>query len=455
MDRANLHSGDTFARLDALAAARAAIERAEAGAEGAAPWVAGRITLGAYDLERQVWPVNGLTLALPTGDRMEEAVARRVQPDIDTRALSVPMSVEEARDFDATRTAARRRSGPLEFYARIDMGPPRRPDRLAASAQLRELFLFLPQGSPSQPMRVSPAFDRDTAIALLEFEAPAAPESPAVPSAEVSAPASETPSAVTAPRTEARAVPPATPQEPEETWPDTPDLDVARSEWDMLGLQTGMTFAQAQAVLAARDGIVTIFERPRPEPDPASVRATLYQRMYIAADGTEAITLAAPGPDGPVLAILRRLQLPRGDLPFDTIRQSLIDKYGLPAIENAASEGSKMYWFDGTPGAAQAICRVHFPRRIDLREWHLREGGDSALDLSQPSAAWNWAIADMPVDYAEQATRCGRVLTFEPEGAAQQGGAAFSMMLLDIGALRIVDETLSGVPAAEDREIDF
>ena len=455
MDRANLHSGDTFARLDAVAAAEAAIERTQADASGA-PWVAGRITLGAYDLERQAWPVNDLNLVLPASDRTEEAVARRVQPQIDVRALSIPMSIDEARAFEEAREAARRRSGPLDFYARVDLLAPDASDQLAVRAHIRELFLFPLEGSQSQPMKVSPAFDREGAIARLEY---GPLESPVSAAAEgilgpVSPPAATPPTDPEPSATVSTAAPGASPVPPE-VWPELPDLTVSQSRWDVLGLRTGMTLAEAEAKLMDRGGMLAAFEKPRAEPDPSNVQATLYQRMYVMADGTEAITLAAPSPQGPVLVILRRLQLPRGDLPFDSIRQSLREKYGSPSIENAAPSGSRMYWFDGAPGPAQSLCRAHFPRRTDLQEWGRLDRIGGSLDLSQRPASWDWAIADIPVDYAEQAARCGRVLTFEPEGAEQLGGAAFSMMFLDIEALRTVDEKLAGVSGPQERKIDF
>ncbi|MDB6176184.1 peptidoglycan-binding protein [Paracoccus sp. Z330] len=455
MDRANLHRSDTFARLDALAAAKTAIEQVKQAKEEA-PWVAGRITLGAYDLERKAWPVNGLQLVLPTQDSIEAAVARRVQPKIDTKELFIPMSVDDARAFEA----ARRRSGPLDFYARVDISAPSVSDHLAVQAHMRELLLFPLEGSPSQQMNVSHSFDRETAIARLEFDPP--PKVEAMDSQPVAKVAPSPVAALdavsqTLEHATGTAPPPVqnAPAVSDDDWPELPDLTVAKSDWDLLGLHTGMTLPEAEAVIEERGGLLAVLERPIVEPDTAQVRSTLYQRMYVAAEGTEAITLAAPGPEGPVLAILRRLQLPRGDLPFDTIQQTLIEKYGAPSIQDDSAAGERMYWFDGTPGAAQAICRTHFPRRVAVSEWQVRDGGDGSPDLSKHPAPWDWAITDMPVDYAEQASTCGRVLTFEPEGVAQQGGAAFSMILVDLEALRMVDETLADVPAAEKIEIEF
>lgn len=456
MDRANLHRGDTFARLDALDAARTKVQQARQAKEEA-PWIAGRMTLGAYDLEGKAWPVNGVQLVLPVQGSTENALMRRVQPRIDVRALTIPMSIEEARAFEAAREAARRGAGPLSFYARVDMLAPQGADQLAAQAHIRELLLFVPQGSASQKMKVSPALDRDAAIARLEFDP--VPEVEAMDSkparTAAAAPVSTRTAASQAALAASSISPTATAPLPHDGWPELPELAVAQSDWDLLGLRTGMTLPVADAALRERGGILAVVERPRSELAPDQVRSTLYQRMYVGAEGTEAITLAAPGPEGPVLAVLRRFQLPRGDLPFDAILQSLTEKYGAPTMQDDLPEGARMYWFDGAPGAAQVICRPHVSRRVDVSKWRSLGDADISFDLSQRPAAWNWAIADMPVDYAEQASSCGHVLAFEPESMAQQGGAAFTMMLIDYQALRTVDETLANVPAAQQLKIDF
>lgn len=187
------------------------------------------------------------------------------------------------------------------------------------------------------------------------------------------------------------------------------------------------------------------------------MNALRYQRIYVAGDGTEAITLAAPGPDGPVLAVMRRLQLPRGALPFDTIRSQLIGKYGPPTAQGPEDDVmSDMFWVSGTPGPRMAICRAHLSRRIPIREWRRLDGiGSGEVDLSVRPAAWDWAVSEPPVDYAEQMSACGDVLSYAAEDATGLGGAAFSMLLIDADGLRQMDEALAGVPEAGAIEIDF
>ena len=90
---------------------------------------------------------------------------------------------------------------------------------------------------------------------------------------------------------------------------------------------------------------------------------------------------------------------------------------------------------------------------MSIRDWTRQNGAE--LDLSQHPAAWDWAIADIPVDYAAQIARCGDMLSFKPETSVQQGGAAFTMTMLDAKTLRAFDEAMAGVPAVAPIEIDF
>lgn len=172
-DRARLFRGDTFARLDAIEAARATLDTMPAEPPEGGVWVAGRATLGAYDLERRGWPLRGLNIVMPSRDRTEESIARRVGPEIVANDLVLPMPMDEARAFQEQQGS----SGQLDFYARLDLSAPESASDLNVRGHLREMLLFPPSGSSSQRMQVSPAFDRSRAIASFEFpaEAGAAP----------------------------------------------------------------------------------------------------------------------------------------------------------------------------------------------------------------------------------------------------------------------------------------
>jgi hypothetical protein len=241
------------------------------------------------------------------------------------------------------------------------------------------------------------------------------------------------------------------------TWPKVPDVAVVQSDWDILGLHTGMSLKTADAIIVERGGLLAAFEQPRPDRKGATAGPLDYQRLYIAGDGTEAIVLAAPGPEGPVLAVKRRLQLARGTLPFDTIRAALLEKYGTPTMQQSTQDAiADAYWVSGTPGARQALCRRHFEKRISITEWKADETiGNPGFDLAQSPAAWNWAISDVDPDYAEQMSVCGHVISYIPKGPEQSGGASFSMVLIDAAGVQAMGDALAGVPDASETEIDF
>lgn len=452
-DRANLFAGNTFARLDAIEAAQAKIDAVSA-PEDSPVWIAGRASLGPYNLDQQGWPVNGLNIVLPVGDRTETAIAGRVRPDIETSGLFLPMPMEEARAFDESR----KRKGQLDFYARIDLSAPRNPQGFNPQARIREILLFPMKGSPSQQMEISPAFDPAEALARIVIEesqaetttadAPAAsPQEtalvakPAVPEDAASEPV--------------RANAPAQAGN-DGDWPEVSHIPVERSDWDIIGLHTGMSVSEAHDIITQR-GVLAVFERPQDELGADTVRTLRFQRLYVTGDGTEAVTLAAPSPDGPVLGLMRRIQLERGALPFDAIRGTLVEKYGDPHVAGA-DEGpmSNLFWVTGTPGARQPLCRAYLPARISVRNWQRVAGiGDPGFDLSRQPAAWDWAIREFPIDFAENLSVCGNVVSYTPETTDQRGGAGFTMLFLDAPSIRKIDEALAGVPEADAMDIDF
>lgn len=445
-DRANLMSGDTFARIDAVKEAVAAAERAAAGQEDEQPWIVGRISLGAYDMQRGGWPVNSLGIELPVSGDVESAIARRVLPDIERTGLILPMSEADARGLnDKFRGSSRQ----LPFRARIDIAPPRAASGLSPQAFLREVSLLPPAGSRSQRIPVSASFRPGEELATILLPAPDRP-----------APAAPVPDQVTAARTSADTQPAAPSSGADATgedWPAMPDVAVMPSAWDMLGLRTGMTVADAEAAVLERGGVVSAFQRPRGDLHDATVRSVQFQRLYILGDGTEAITIAGPAPDGPVLAVMRRMLLPRGDLPFADIRTSLLEKYGPPQFEGQPEAAmAPMVWYSGEPGARQPACRAQLSTPVRINQWQRLEGiGDPAFDISQRPAAWDEAVQDFPVDYAEQATPCGQMMHYAAKSAADHGAASFAMQLLDMPAILAFDEAIAGVPDAAEVKIDF
>jgi hypothetical protein len=445
-DRANLFLGDTFARLDAVMAARNILADMPS-QPGEPAWIGGGIALGPYDLEREAWPVQTLNVVLPARDETEMRITRRVLPTIDKRALFLPMPTAQARLFQQEHLS----SGRLIFYAQIDVAPPPSAGALNVAGTLRRLVLLRDTTSRSQPFQVSPAVNMDEAIATFDFTPQEPPEPSPVPIVR-SAP-TELP-AQTAPLTAVVAEPlPSA----DTTWPEVPDVAVVLSDWDILGLRTGMRIQDAEAIIVERGGLLAAYEKPQPDRQTTPAGPLDYQRLYIASDGTEAITLAAPGPDGLILAVKRRLQLPRGTLPFETIRESLFEKYGVPTLQQSAQDAiADLYWVSGTPGARQALCRRHFEKRISISEWQADKTIENpGLDLARSPAAWDWAISQVDPDYAEQMSVCGHVISYIPEGPEQRGGASFSMMLIDAAGVQAVGDSLAGVPDANEKKIDF
>lgn len=125
--------------------------------------------------------------------------------------------------------------------------------------------------------------------------------------------------------------PPKTVPPADAAWPDAIDLGGAAAKRDLLGLRPGQSIAEASEVADALDGIEAVFVTTMPDrsSDP-SQSALGYQKIYIRRGGREALTIASYAPDGEVVAIMRRMVVQGGTLPYDRIVAALEEKYGAP-----------------------------------------------------------------------------------------------------------------------------
>jgi len=225
----------------------------------------------------------------------------------------------------------------------------------------------------------------------------------------------------------------------------------ALSGIDLLGLRTGMSLAEADATLrGAQDGIIGIFETPAP---PASAAADGpgpldYRRVYLLRDGQEAVTLASYAPGGPVLAVMRRLVLDQGTLPYDRIEAALVDKYGDPAMRIdgvglqgwGPAEGQHCF---ALPLEGYGVMLAPVPG--------MKSDGLDPMDF--PAA--QMSLGSLPASERRMLTVCGPVLVYLAEQPETWGASGFSATLIDQTAMAQATEALTPAPETVEIEIEF
>lgn len=453
-DSANLHRGDTFARYDAIQETLALTSSLLSQNEGEAPWIVGKTVLGPYDLEKKAWPVRRLDIQLPVRDGVEKSLERRLMPNIDVQQLMFPMPIPEARALQVVLKG----SQSLPFRARLAIGPPSE-DSFAPQGRILEIALLPPPPYSSQRVNVPSSFRPGEELATIVIAAEEPTRALSEPPIATPTPQPQPIQQEAQPVTEAVSLPeqPETADEaPKSAWPEVPAVQVKQSSWDMVRLRTGMSIAEAEAVLKQR-GIVAAFERPFEEVPDGMVKSVRFQRLYITSKENEAISIAAVGPDGPVLAIMRRILRPRGDLPFLKIQKSLEEKYGPAAINTEQPEGLAFkVWYSGDPGFSGPACGLFITRAIALNTWgRLPEFSSGEVNVDQLPAAWHQSISDFPIERMEAAKLCETVIFYRPESARTSGASAFSIVMVDVPKVLEVDEALMGLSEPESMEIDF
>ena len=158
------------------------------------------------------------------------------------------------------------------------------------------------------------------------------------------------------------------------------------SERDLLGLRLGMGMAEAAKALTALDDVEAVLETgPVPDSDSAEGRSPLlgYQRIHLRRGGTEAITIASYAPDGPVLAIMRRMVNSDDVLPYDVVEAALRAKYG---AEDASgmNEMESLGWGGAGVGNPAASCHAIPYGHVSITDLRRVEDG----------TAMSWSDAD-------------------------------------------------------------
>ncbi|MEM9782667.1 MAG: peptidoglycan-binding protein, partial [Pseudomonadota bacterium] len=197
------------------------------------------------------------------------------------------------------------------------------------------------------------------------------------------------------------------------SWPTLEGFEGALSARDILGLKTGIDMAEADRILRERGGIVAAFESAGP---PAEINALGYRRVYLLRDGSETISLGSYSPDGKVIALMRRLVLAEGRLPYDRISQGLTGKYGDPDFQDPIM-GLQVWGRDTLP--EQCIEAHGMGGSNDLLSMKQLTPGEglAADELFRRSSGMSWVMGlpGVPPETIPGSERCGRLLVYIPE----------------------------------------
>lgn len=233
-------------------------------------------------------------------------------------------------------------------------------------------------------------------------------------------------------------------------WPEITLDDVRPAKNDLLGIAPGQSMREAAAKLSALDGIEAAFETATPPAATAStaLRALGYQRVYLRRGGTEALSIASWGPDGEVVAIMRRMVLTQGAMPYDRILTALTEKYGEPDFVPTGTEIRG--W-----GAPQETCYV-MPFGLAALPRLVPADGNAKQFLQHEGTAHRMGMPNFPENIAEMYLGCGETLSYLEERRAARGHSGFSVVLMDFDRLEHARDALSpDGAAAVDFEIEF
>ena len=233
-------------------------------------------------------------------------------------------------------------------------------------------------------------------------------------------------------------------------WLDASGLDVAPSDRDVVGLHLGDTMQAAHSTVIALPGIVAAFETTKPS-ESSKTGFLAYQRIYVRRDGSETIILAGPEPEGPVLAIVRRLVETERALPLEGIKASVIEKYGAPDSDLAEEWGVSI-WADAPAEGCIAMADDAITGD-NLREIDAGSLATGRTLRDVLSVGWTMAPPNLAAGAATGAADCGEVLAFGLETPLEWGHSGFNLTLIDMKALATLEN--AGNAEKAGMEIDF
>jgi len=431
--------GDPFLARDLAA------EWHRSAAESAPPedafWIAGQVVFDAYDFDSESFPMSGYPRwQMPDVDGAEAPVFNRLRLQFPDGAMALRLPPDEARAWQESTGLVGQQ---VPIRARVRLAYPREPasDSFYFNADLLALEVLTPGAAVTlvepdkiawrseEPVTWAAAAAGTGGVAATPTPETLAPETPAAPAPVEALPA---------------AIPPAV----------TPPAAT-----DIAGLTVGMSAEDFRAAALAlyEGGALALVTAT---PDPAETWGTV-TGFTDAGMRQTVLAVHPPGrPDGPVIALVRRLALPPGAATPEAVRLSLAEKYGPDALD---AGGYASFW--GLPADQQAelACaplRAGFGRAPALT---LDPGADVEVgsSVSQPGI-WGQLLIWPPeaqdsaafaqVDPATLAG-CGPVIVAAIREEAG-GGLDLTVWAFDMGemARRLADPS-NAPPAAKAADI--
>ena len=161
-EAAGIGGNDTFARLDAADAGLETARRSDEAAGDADPWVQATLSLGAYDLEREAYPIKQIRLDHPVSDSGLRALSRVALPDVQWRGLMLPLAVDKARAMrDSLRADA-------SYPARLRLTTGSATTEGAAPELVLAEVLILPKPQGSQRVTTQTSFLPEDVLLRIE-----------------------------------------------------------------------------------------------------------------------------------------------------------------------------------------------------------------------------------------------------------------------------------------------
>jgi hypothetical protein len=171
---------------------------------------------------------------------------------------------------------------------------------------------------------------------------------------------------------------------------------------DLLGVQLGMTSEVAEKLLRSNPKLTALYKFSEdPEREPQQFQPYRNGRIFVFSDGGDIVYLYY-SKDDKVIAVARRVS--EEGLTLRTLKQSLIEKYGVPISETS----TQFLWADAEIEVSTCSGGGAFSHQVVLE---LREG--TAVKKGKLSSTGvNWNISSSPDDLM----RCGTMFHANESG---------------------------------------